>query len=152
MRHHSRGDKRQRVEDAGLTVGRIAAVKLLHRFTVSESARAMIELVSILVKNFYRRDVVSLTLSLCADALCLFDGVRSLLQLCRGRRRPDGMVVAHGNAPVTHATSRIGDGNFAKRLFSLFILERMEPGDGAIEFPLCLGITGDREVDLPELF
>ena len=62
------------------------------------------------------------------------------------------MVVAHRNAPVTHATLRVSDGDFVERLFSLFILERMEPGDGTIKLPLGLGVTGDGEVDVAEFF
>src|SRR2546426_4763823 len=112
----------------------------------------MVKFVGVTVKNLYRRDVITLALSPCSDDLCLFDGARSLLQLCRGWRRPDGMVVAHRDPPVTHAASRVSDGNFGERLFSLFILERMEPGYRAIELPLGLGVTGDREVDPPEFF
>src|SRR5687767_5371290 len=109
----------------------MALVKLLHRFTVSERPRSMIkfaielaiEILSALIKNLHRRDVVSLALSPCAHHLCLFDRTRALLQLRLGRRRPDRMVVAHRDTPVTHAASRIGYGNFGERLFSLFILE-----------------------------
>src|ERR1700730_8740308 len=105
----------------------------------------MIELtigrVSVFVKNLYRGDVISLALGPCAYGFCLFDGARSLPQLCCGRRRPDGMVIAHRDAPVTHAAARVGDGNFAERLFSLFVLERMEPGDCAIELPPSLRVT-----------
>jgi hypothetical protein len=62
------------------------------------------------------------------------------------------MVVAHRNAPVTHAASRVSNGNFGERLFSLSVLERMEPGDCAIELPLGLGVTGNGEVNSAELF
>ena len=62
------------------------------------------------------------------------------------------MIVAHCDAPVTHAASRVSDGNFGERLFSFFILERMKPGHCAIELLLGLRVTGDGEVDLPELF
>src|SRR5258705_6330651 len=105
---------------------------------VSERARPVIEFVTIFVEDLYRRDVVSLALSPCAGDPCLFDGARSLLQLRGGRRRPYGMIVAHRDAPVTHAALRISDRNFGERLFSLFVLERMEPGDGPIESHLGL--------------
>src|SRR5947209_6507413 len=112
--HHPSRDKRQRIEDAGFIIGRMALVKPLHRIVVSERACPMIELVSVLVKNLDRRDVSSLALSPCAGAFCLFDRARSLLQLGRGWRRPEGMVVAHCDAPVTHAALRVGDGNFGE--------------------------------------
>src|SRR5437879_2967398 len=127
-------------------------MKLLHRSAVSERPRFVVKLAGVSIKNFQGRDVISLALSTYAHDLCLFDGARSLLQLCRGRRRPDGMVVGHGHAPVTHTASRVSDGNLGERLFSLFILERMEPGDCAIELSLGLRVTRDGEVDLPELF
>src|SRR5258705_12683675 len=119
---------------------------------VGERARPVIEFVTIFVKDLYRRDVISLALSPCAGDLCLFDGARSLLQLRGGRRRPDRMIVTHRDAPVPHAASRINDRNFSERLFSLFILERMKPGDCPIELHLGLMVTGDAEVDLSELF
>src|SRR6267143_3348551 len=101
-----------------------------------------IEIGRVLVKNLDGRDVISLALSPCANDLCLGDRARSFLQLCRGWRRPDGMVIAHRDAPVTHAASRVSDGNFGECLFSIFILERMEPGDGPIELLLGDGGTG----------
>src|SRR5258705_11197168 len=119
---------------------------------VSERAGPVIEFVTIFVEDVYCRDVISLALGPCAGDLCFFDGVRSLLQLRGGRRCPDRMIVAHRDAPVTHAASRVSDRNFGERLFSLFILERMEPGDCPIELHLGLVVTGDAEVDLSELF
>ena len=148
--HHPSRDKRQRIEDAGFIIGRMVLVKLLHRIVVSERAGPMIELVSVLVKNLDRRDVVSLALSPCARDLCLFHRARSLLQLDRGWRSPEGMVLAHGDAPESHAALRVGDGNVGERLFSRFILERMEPGDRAIELPPGSDVAGDWEIDLPK--
>ena len=112
----------------------------------------MIELVSVFVKNLYRRDVISLALVRAPTLFAFSMALDPFCQLCRGRRRPEGMIVAHRDAPVTHAASRVGDGNFGEHLFSLFILERMEPGDCAIELLLGLRVTGDGEVDPPELF
>jgi hypothetical protein len=62
------------------------------------------------------------------------------------------MVVAHRDAPVSHAALRVSDRNFSEHLFSLFILERMEPGDCAIELPTGLGGTVDGEIDPSQLF
>src|SRR5437763_1722559 len=107
----------------------------------------MIESVGVLVKVLDGRNVISLALSPSANDLCSCDRARSFLQLRRGWRRPDGMVVADGNAPVSHAASRVSDGNFGKCLFSIFILERMEPGDRPIELLLGDGGTGDWEID-----
>src|SRR5918993_3701131 len=107
----------------------------------------MIEPVGVFEKKLYRRDVISLARSPRAEGLGLFNGSRCLLQLCRVRRRPDGVIVAHRDAPVTHAASRVGDGNSGERLLGLFILEGMEPRDCPIELPLGLWGTGDGEVD-----
>src|SRR5258706_2522135 len=124
----------------------MALVKLLHRSAVTERACSMIELVSVFVKSLDRRDVISLALSSCAHGLCVFHRAQSLLQLCRGWRSPDGMVIAHGNAPVAHPAPRVGDGNFGECLLSLFILEGMEPGDCAIELFLSGGGTRYGEI------
>ena len=62
------------------------------------------------------------------------------------------VVVAHGDAPITHAAARVSGRNFGERLFCLFILKRMEPGYGTIELLLGPRFTGDVEVDLAELF
>jgi hypothetical protein len=61
------------------------------------------------------------------------------------------MVVAHCDAPVAHAASRVREGNLSEDLFSLFILERMEPCDRAIELLPGLSGTGDEEVDPTKL-
>jgi hypothetical protein len=53
---------------------------------------------------------------------------------------------------VSHAASRVSDRNVSECLFSLFILERMEPGDCAIELPSGLGGTGDGEIDPSQVF
>jgi hypothetical protein len=53
---------------------------------------------------------------------------------------------------VAHAAFRVSGDNFRERLFSFFILERVEPGDGAIELPLGLGSARDSETDLTEFF
>src|SRR5262245_11781750 len=112
----------------------------------------MIQLVGVFVKKLYRRDVISLALCPRADGPGLFYGAQPLLQFRHARRRPEGMVVAHRDAPVSHAALRVSDRDFIKRLFSLLILERMEPGDRAIELPLGLRGAGDGKVDPSQLF
>src|SRR5207253_10522780 len=118
--------------------------------TVSECACPMIELVSVFIKDLDGRDVISLALSPCTGDFCLFHRPRSLLQLGRVWRNPEGMVVAHCDAPVGHAALRVGEGNFGERLFSGFIFEGMEPGDRAIELLLGRGGAGDWEINLPK--
>jgi hypothetical protein len=61
------------------------------------------------------------------------------------------MVVAHRDAPVTHAASRISDSHSCEDLFSLFILERMEPCDCEIEFLAGFNGTGNGKVDPAKL-
>jgi hypothetical protein len=51
---------------------------------------------------------------------------------------------------MAHGAFRVGYSNFGKRFFSLLILERMKPGDCAIELSLRLRRTGDRETHAPE--
>src|SRR6266404_1822652 len=130
----------------------MSPVELLHCFAVSERPRSMIKFVRGFVEDLYGCYVISLALSASAYGSCLFYGARSLLQLFRAWRCPDWVIVAHSDTPVTHAAARVCDGNFAKCLFSLFILERVEPGNCAIELSLGFWLTGDPEVDLPELF
>jgi hypothetical protein len=62
------------------------------------------------------------------------------------------MIVTHRDTPIAHAAARVSDGNSTERFFSLFILERMQPGDGAIELSLSLRVARDSEVDAAELF
>src|SRR6267378_3272131 len=104
----------------------MSPVKLLHCFTVGKRPRFMVKFLGVLVKNLYRRNVISLALCASAYGFCLFDGTRSLLQLCCAWRCPDRVVVAHRDSPVSHAAARVSDRNFGERLFSFFILERME--------------------------
>ena len=56
------------------------------------------------------------------------------------------MIVAHRDAPVAHATLRIGNRNFRERLFRFFVFEGVKPRNGPIEFLLRLWRAGDWEV------
>src|SRR6185436_17718740 len=96
----------------------------------------MIERVGVFVKSLQRRDVISLAPGTRANALRLVDGTQSLLQLCGGRRRPDLVVAAHRDDPISHAAARVNRGYFVERLFGFFVFERMEPGYGAIKLLL----------------
>src|SRR5688572_20172686 len=107
----------------------MATIKPLQGISVGENARPVIELVKVFVKQLYRRNVILLTLSLRTDRLCFFNSFPPLLKFGSARRCPEGMIIAYCNAPVTHPASRVVDGNFSENLFSLFILERMEPSD-----------------------
>src|SRR6476469_9487376 len=81
MRHHPGCDKGQRIEHAGFIVCGIALVKLLHRIAISKGARAVIDLVSVFIKNFYGSKVILFALSPRAGRFSLFDCTRSFAQL-----------------------------------------------------------------------
>src|SRR5688572_16698619 len=130
----------------------MAIVKPLHRISVGENARPMIELVKVFVKQLYRRDVILLTLSLRAHRLSFFNGFPTLLKFGSARRSPEGMIIAYCNAPVTHAALWVVDGNFSENLFSIFILERMEPSDCEIELLLNLCGAGNWKINTPEFY
>ncbi len=62
------------------------------------------------------------------------------------------MIVAHRDAPISHAATRIGCRNLVERLFRLFILERVQPGDSVIELLLRGRRAGNNEIHAPEFF
>src|SRR5215510_2976715 len=112
----------------------------------------MIDCVIVLVKSFYRRDVRLLALCPRGDCPGLFNCARSLLQFRRRWRYPEGMVISHGDAPVTHSALRIHCRNFRERLFRFLVFKRMEPSDCAIELFLSLRLTGSLEINDSEFF
>jgi hypothetical protein len=61
------------------------------------------------------------------------------------------MILAHPDAPIRHGTTRIGCGNFVESLLSLFVLERVKPGDSAVELRLGFRRAGSFEVYSSEL-
>src|SRR5215831_18081099 len=150
IRHHPSRNERQRIEDRGLMIFRVTPAESLHRIAISERARPMVKGPGVFIEGFDGRDVVSLTLSARADGFSLLYGGLPLLQFLFYRRRPDGMVVTHRNAPVAHTALLISDGNLCESFFGLLVLERMEPGDRAIELPLRRIRARDGKVNLSE--
>src|SRR5262245_13673105 len=133
IRRHPRRNERQRVEDRGLMIFRVTPAESLHRVAISERARPVVKGPGVFVEDFDGRDVVSLTLSARADGFSLLYGCLPLLQFLFYRRGPDGMVVTHRYAPVANTALLISEGNLCESFFGLLVLERMEPGDSAIE-------------------
>src|SRR5262249_21204409 len=108
----------------------------LHRLAVSECARSVIEFVRVFVEDLDSRDVASFTRSARANRPGFLYGVPPLLQLFHCRRRPDGMVLAHRDSPVTHTTFLIGREDLRESFLGLLVFKRMQPGDRAIELLL----------------
>src|SRR5215216_93960 len=77
--NHSGSDQCQRVEYAGFPIGWIASVELFHRVAISKRAGAMVQFVVVLVKDFYRRDVILFALSLFAGSFCFLNCTPPLL-------------------------------------------------------------------------
>src|ERR1700739_4660555 len=111
----------------------------------------MIELVGILVKNLDGGDVVALSLRFGACRLRPFDRRPTLFQARRFRCFPDGMVVRHSEAPISHATGRIFFSDFGERPGGLLVSERMEDSYGAIKPRPYRGVTGNGEVHVAKL-
>src|SRR5262245_15287162 len=111
IRHDPRRNERQRVEDHGLMIFRVTPVESPHRIAISERARPMVKGGGVFIERFDGRAGVSLTLSARADGFSLLYGGLPLLQVLPYRRRPDGMVVTHRDAPVAHTTLLISEGN-----------------------------------------
>src|SRR5713226_9450201 len=141
----------QRIENGRFPVVGIARLELLHRLLVGQCARAMIELVGILVKDLDGGDVVALSLRFGACRLRPLDSRPTLFQDRRVRRFPNGMVVRHSEAPKSHATGRILFSDFGECPGGLFVSERMEDGHGAIEPRLHSGVTGSGKVHFAKL-
>src|ERR1700732_1137606 len=142
----------QRIENGRFPVVGIARLELLHRLLVGQCARAMIELVGVLVKDLDGRYVVALSLRFGACRLRPLDSRPTLFQDRRVRRVPNGMVVRHSQAPKSHATGRILFSDFGECPGGLFVSERMEDGHGSIELRLQGGITGKWKTDLAKFF
>src|SRR5262245_18607824 len=109
----------------------------------------MIELVVICVEGADGGDVGLFARRRGANLLRFLNCAFTLFHLRRAGRCPERMKVAHGDAPIGHAAAWIDVDYLGKRFFSLFILERMKPGDRAIELFLRLRITGNSEIDSP---
>ena len=125
--------ERQRIEDRRLGIVRVTYVDLLHGFLIGLGASLVVDLVRFLVECVHGRDVVPFAFRLRARSLCFFYCSRSVFQIRRGRRCPQGMVVGHSHSPVGHAARGITLGDFREGLCRLFVPERMQHRHRAVE-------------------
>src|SRR6185369_13408127 len=65
---------------------------------------------------------------------------------------PKRMIVAHGDAPVSHRTLRVSKRNLCKRLFSFLIFEGVKPRDSAVELRSGSGTAGNLKGHAPKFF
>jgi hypothetical protein len=142
------GEQRQRVEDPRLAVIGIALRDLLHLAHIGSCAHAMIELVMIRVERRERLEIISFARSLRLECESPRNGIASLLQVGRRRRRPNLVPDAHGDPPVRHGAIRFGLGDRGKFLQGLPVPERMQRRERGIEARLHVGAAGDGEADV----
>ena len=112
----------------------------------------MVALVCLLVKSLDRRDIVLLAVGLCPYSFCLGHSLPPVLQSRRVRGLPEGMVEAHGDAPVTHGATGVCHGDRSKRFLRLLEPKGVLDGDSALELRLCFCIARDGKVHGPKLF
>ena len=112
----------------------------------------MIDLARVSIESFYRGNVFLFSIGPDADSLCLFNGSPASFQFGRCSGRPNRMIKTHGHTPLGHRAFGLTHCNGSKRLFCLFIPERMQQCGSAIEFLLCGGAARHYEVDVAKLF
>ena len=143
--------ERQRIEDGGFPVLRILRGQRVHGLLVILRARAMVDLVVVLVEGLDGGEVVELALGLGAHALAL--GHRRGPQLEVLGRRGAGQGIpesGHRRTPIGDAAGGIGLGRGLESLDRIGEPEGVEQGHGPGELRLGGGVTGGREVDSAE--
>ena len=149
---HRGGVERERVEDRGLAVARVARGQLLHRLLVGDRPRPVVDLVVVLVEDLDRRDVVELALALRAGRPGARDGGRAVAQHLRGGRPAEGVLEhGHRDAPVGDPAGRVLLRDLVERLDRGAAPEGVEEGHGAAQVGLDRRAAGVGEVDLAEL-
>ena len=141
-------ENRQPVEGSRVDVARVAIVELRHCSLVAEVARL---LAAISVEDFNRIQVRLFALGLCLGPT--FRRARRQLaqRHARGRQvllHPDGMVISHRLAPVSHGEARIHGLGAAKRGRSRLVLEVVEQGQAVEEIGLRRDSAGIGELDV----
>jgi len=137
------GEQRQRVEDARFTIIGVALRDRFHLAHIGGGARAMIELVVIGVERRERVDIVAFARRLRVQRQRPRDGVASLLQVGRRRRRPNLVPDAHGDPPIRHGAIGFGLGDRGKFLQRLAVPERVQGRERGIEARLDVGAARD---------
>jgi hypothetical protein len=125
-----RGQRRcvegESVEHPCLPVIGVAHVDLLHRLLIGDTTRPVVELVAVAIEACDRLDVVALAVRLCADGLCLGDGVGSCFECGFAGRIPERVPITHCHAPVSHGAGGIRFRYDREGLHSLLIPERVK--------------------------
>jgi hypothetical protein len=98
------------------------------------------------VENFDGGDVIALAGGLCTGGLRLRHGGRALLQIGRGGRCPNGMIEAHGDAPVRHGASGIGAEDLREGPLGFVVPEGMQHRDAPVENRLHGRAARDRKM------
>jgi hypothetical protein len=79
------------------------------------------------------------------------DGSHTLFQLGGYGRRPDLMVIAHRDYPVSHAASWVSEGDCRERPFRFLVFKGMEPGYRPVELFVGGLAAGNRKIDASDL-
>src|SRR6185295_13251306 len=122
-----------------------------HRLLISQRARAMVDLVCVLEERFDRTYVAFFALSRRVERPGFFDSGPTRFQLSLGRRRPDWMVLAHRDTPISHATLRIERRHSFKGPARFFIAKRVQPCSRKIEMSLSIRIAGNLKAHMTKI-
>ena len=147
-----RGEQGQGVEDQGLMVVRETPGEFFHRGLVCQRARAVVDLVGILVEGRDRGDVALFTVGLRASRRGPLRGCPAGGELGRARRSPDRVVVGHRDSPGRDAAGGVLRGGRGEGAPCLLVTEGMEEREASKEIGPRLVGAGNREVDLAEAF
>ena len=144
-------DQGEGIEHAAFPIIGIAQMHLLHRFFVSDGARAVIDLVVVPVESRDRRDVIAFAIGFLLRGHRLLDRRRPRLQRRRVGRVPQRVPMAHRHAPIAHRAIGLDLGDGSKGLDRLLVPEGVQDPDGLVELLLCRRTAGNRKIDLAAL-
>ena len=136
--HRPCRNQRQRMEDGRLPIVGIALMQLAQRVRIAKRPGLVVELAGVAIEGLQCGDIVALALALGASRARFCKRRAALLQLGRARRCPQRMIVARREPPMSDRAIRVGDGGLREDPRSLFIFERMESAEPAVEQPVCV--------------
>src|ERR1700739_1687412 len=126
----------------------VTRLKLFHRSFISQCASAVVNLVGVLVKRLDGGNVVPLPLRFGTDQFCFLHNSRTRFQVGGTWRRPNLMVVRHGNSPVRHAAGGVFLRYSSEGIVGLLVPKRMEHRYGTAELRLNRWIAGNLKIHL----
>jgi hypothetical protein len=142
---------RERIEERGLGIIRIATIDLLHCCFVSQDSHRMVTVLPIAIIGVDRCDIVALPGRWRVRRFCLFNGLPSALEGI-SVRRPNKRVRAgaYRDPPVRHRAVRVRRRQLGERVEPLRIPKTVEHREGTIELSLGVRTAGDREMHVSQ--